>query len=120
MAAGAGARNLDRVFVGIRPTQGKEHLAEFTAGSHIRHGLAGNGADFRGHTRRSVGNFIQLRFHRIDHTLVAMANIDTHGHRIEIEITFVVDIPEIHTLGAFDRDGIDPGLSRPRPKNVLF
>src|SRR5262245_44281821 len=87
---------------------------------HLCNYFARQRTDFGGHSRRGVRKFCSLRLHGLKHALVAMTDVDTHRHRVEIKIAFVVYIPEIHALGALHGDRVDPGLRRPGVKNMLF
>ena len=117
---GGAARQFDGVLVGVRPAEREQDLAEFSAGSHVRDSLARQRANLRRHARRGVGEFLGLLLHRLDDALVAVPDVDAHGHRVEIEVALVVHVPEIDAFGALDRDRVHFGLRRPGIEDVLF
>jgi hypothetical protein len=114
-----GARDFDGVFVGIRPAQGEQDFGQPAAGVMSANRFRGQRADFGRHARRGIRQFGRLLLDGADDALVAVTDVDAHGHRVEIEVAFVVHIPEIDAFGAFDRDGVDFGLGRPGVKSVF-
>ena len=105
-AFGVAARQFDGVLVGVRPAEGEQDLAEFSAGSHVCHRLARQRADFGRHARRGVGQFGGLLLHGPDDALVAMPDIDAHRHRIEIQIALFVNIPKIYPFARLTAIGL--------------
>ena len=116
--AGVGARQLDGVFVGVGAAQGEQEVVQVPGGD-LGEQLAQQGARFGRHRRAGIGQLARLVDDGVDHALVAVTDIDAHGHRIEIQVALAVHVPEIDAFGRLDRDRRDFALGRPGPKTVF-
>jgi hypothetical protein len=54
-----------------------------------------------------------------DDARVAVADVDAHGHGVEVQVAFAGGVPEIDAFGARDRDGSDFALGRPGPESMF-
>ena len=118
LAAGRLARQLDGVLVGLGAAVGEEEDVD-VAGRDLGQLLAQPGARLGGHERIGVGQLLGLRLDGVDDALVAVADVDAHQLRVEVEVALAVGRVEVDAFGALDRDGVDRALRRPLVQRVL-
>ncbi len=70
------------------------------------HGGGGGG-------RRDVADLLHLLLHRVNHALVAVADVDAHELRVEIHIALAVGVPEVDALGVVHHQRLDRALRGP-------
>jgi len=119
-APGVAACQLDGILVGVRAAKGEQDLGQGAARRDLGHQPTGQRPHPGRHARGGIGQLRGLLLHGFDDARVAVAGIDTHGHRIEIQVALAGRIPEIDALGACDRDRVHAGLRRPGPEDVLL
>ena len=119
LAPRVGLGDPDRVLVRLGPAQGEEgllHVARPQRGELLaeeRPGLVGGEG-------RDVGKRLPLLGDRVDHALVAVADVDAHQLRVEVEIARAVDPVEVDALGAIDGHRRDLGLRGPVVEGVAL
>jgi len=85
----------------------------------LRQHLAQPSADLRRELRCGEGEPIGLLGNGVGHPAVAMADVDAHQLRVEVDVALAVRVPEVDPLRPIDDDGIDLGLGRPREEGVV-
>ncbi|MPM49833.1 hypothetical protein SDC9_96565 [bioreactor metagenome] len=109
---------LDGILVGVCTTQGVEELGQ-TIRDNLRQQLAQHGTGFGGHTRPRKWELPCLVYHGFDYSFIAMSNVDAHHHRVQVQVTLVIDVPKIDPLGLLDGNRRYMRLRRPGPK-IMF
>ncbi len=112
-------RHFDRVLVGFGPAEGEEEFLE-VARHHFGQFPADLGAYSRGHAWPGVHQLFGLRFDRVNYAPVAVADVDAHQLRVEIEVSLAVGVPEVDAFALRHRDRVDGALRRPRKERMLF
>ena len=112
------AGQLDRVLVGLGAAVGEEEDVD-VARRDLGQLLAQPGARLVGHERVDVGQLVGLRLDRVDDALVAVADVDAHQLRVEVEVALAVGRVEVDAFGPLNRNGIDRRLGRPLVQRVL-
>ena len=72
------------------------------------------------HERVRVGERLSLLFDRVDHALVAVADVDAHQLRVEVEPAFSFRREEAAPFRSRDGDRIDRRLRGPLEERVLL
>ena len=116
---GEEASDLDRVLVGFGAAVGKEECVD-VAGSNLSEFCAEASARLRCHKWVGIAECLRLLVHRVDHALVAVADIDRHQLAVEVDEALPFRRPEIDSFGAGDWDGIDLRLRRPLKQSVFL
>ncbi len=117
-ATGRLARELDGVLVGLGTAVGEEEDVD-VAGRELGQLLAQPSARLVGHERIHVRELVGLGLDGIDHALVAVADVDAHQLRVEVEVALAVGRVEIRALSPINGNGIGGGLGRPLIQRVL-
>ena len=112
-------RDLHRVFVGFSAAVGEEERVD-VARAQRREFLAKPRARFGGHKRVRVRERCRLVLNRLDHALVAVADVHAHQLAVEVDVPLAVGRVEIDALRARHRDRVHRGLDGPFKERVLF
>ena len=119
VTAGRHPRELDRVLVRLGAAVGEEEDVD-VAGRDLGQLRAQPRARLGRHERVGVGQHRRLVLDRLDHALVAVADVDAHQLAVEVDEALAFRRPEVDALGPRDRNRIDLRLRRPLEERVLL
>ena len=112
-------RQLDGVLVRFRAAVGEEEDVD-VAGRDLGELGAKPRTGFGRHERVGVRQHGGLLGDRLNHPLVAVADVDAHQLAVEVDEPFSFRRPEVNPLGPLDRNRVDLRLRRPLEERVLL
>ena len=119
LAAGHGARDLERVLVGLGAAVGEEEGVD-VAGRDLGQLRAEPRAHLGRHRRRDVGDLLRLLGDGGNHARIAVADVHRHQLAVEVDEALALGRPEVDALRLRDRNRIDGVLRRVLGDGVLL